>query len=45
MVIGQETFKDIYTEEELKKLLVRPKNKSFLQYHNWVILISYLPQE
>ncbi|MBE6034949.1 MAG: recombinase [Clostridiales bacterium] len=34
----QETFKDIYTEEELKKLLVRPKNKSFSQYRNWVII-------
>lgn len=34
----QETFKDIYTEEELNVLLTPPKNKNFVDIRNWAII-------
>lgn len=34
----QEHFKEIYTEEELKILLKKPKTESFAEYRNWVII-------
>lgn len=37
---GEETVKDTYTDQELKKLLAKPnlKNCSFCEYRNWVII-------
>lgn len=36
---GRETIKDTYTNDELRKLLARPKkNCSFTEYRNWVIV-------
>ncbi len=34
----EEVIKEIYTEWELKTLLVKPKMKSFAEYRNWVII-------
>ena len=37
-LVEQEHIKEIYTPDELKKLLVRPKEDSFAQYRTWVII-------
>lgn len=37
-VIEQEEIKEIYTIDELEKLLKRPKTKSFSLYRTWVII-------
>ena len=41
-MVYQEHFKDIYTEEEIKKLLVRPKTDKFNEYRTWVIISVFL---
>lgn len=38
----QEHFKDVYTEEEIRKLLVRPKTNKFNEYRTWVIVSVFL---
>ncbi len=37
-VKGQETFKDIYTEEELKSLLNAPSKKDFITFRTYTII-------
>ena len=37
-MVEQEQIKDIYTNEEIKKLLERPNNKSFADYRTWSIV-------
>ncbi len=37
-LVEQEHIKEIYTNEELKKLLIRPQGNSFAQYRTWVII-------
>ncbi|MGW8114891.1 tyrosine-type recombinase/integrase [Caproicibacterium sp. NSD3] len=37
-LVEQEHIKEIYTPNELKQLLVRPKEDSFAQYRTWVII-------
>ncbi|MCH4239840.1 MAG: tyrosine-type recombinase/integrase [Oscillospiraceae bacterium] len=37
-LVEQEHIKEIYTPDELKKLLARPKEDSFAQYRTWVII-------
>ncbi len=41
-MVYQEHFKDIYTEDEIKKLLVRPKIEKFNEYRTWVIISVFL---
>lgn len=36
-VVEQEQIKEIYAEEELKKILKRPENPTFAEYRNWVL--------
>lgn len=37
-LVEQEHIKEIYSHEELKKLLKRPANPTFAEYRNWVIV-------
>lgn len=37
-LVEQEQIKEIYTHEELKRLLKRPENPTFAEYRNWVIV-------
>ncbi len=37
-LVEQEHFKEIYTKEELERLLQRPIGNSFAQYRSWVIV-------
>jgi integrase/recombinase XerD len=37
-LVEQEHIKEIYTNEELEKLLEKPKVESFAQYRTWVII-------
>lgn len=41
-MVYQEHFKDIYTEEEIKKLLVRPQTDKLNEYRTWVIISVFL---
>lgn len=36
-MVEQERIKEIYTEEELKKILKRHENPTFAEYRNWVL--------
>lgn len=38
----QEHFKDVYTEDEIRKLLARPKTNKFNEYRTWVIVSVFL---
>lgn len=38
----QEHFKDVYTEDEIRKLLARPKTNKFNEYRTWVIVNVFL---
>ncbi len=37
-LVEQEHIKEIYSHEELKRLLKRPENPTFAEYRNWVIV-------
>lgn len=41
-MVEQERFKDIYSEEELKILLTKPKSNSFHEYRAWVIINMFV---
>ena len=38
----QEHFKEVYTEDEIRKLLARPKTNKFNEYRTWVIVGVFL---
>lgn len=38
----QEHFKDVYTEDEIRRLLARPKTDKFNEYRTWVIVSVFL---
>ncbi len=34
-----ETIKEIYTDDELKKLIARPKKATFAEFRTWVLIL------
>lgn len=41
-MVEQETFKEIYTHEELEALLKRPTSNDFCEFRAWVIISTFL---